>query len=118
MHLEIDPIKRAELAAAFKTHVAAYREWALDPRTTRFLTLAADYATPNRSTPEIRAIHSEAVAALVKKETIEQYIDLLFRLEEYAGFVPDQNGLPETSYGATPPAKKPKKTKPAEPPQA
>ena len=118
MRPEVDPAKMAELAAALKNDLSKYREWALNPLTARFLTLAADYVTPYPSTPQSRASHAESVAALVQKETVEAFLKAVFTLEDLAGFS-DEGVLPEPDYGAAQATPKPRQTrKPAKPPQA
>ncbi len=110
---EIDPQRRAMLAAAFKDQIKEYREWALDPRTSRFLGLAADVVVPAPSSATERSVHSEAVSRLVVRETIDALFDAVFKLEDYAGFVA-QESLPEPTYGAEAPAEvEPSPTKPS-----
>ena len=115
------------LVALFKNKewVAAYRQWATDPRTARVLSLAADIVSPPPSTVLVRASHAEAVSALTRKETAEEFMQACLSLEEYAMLTGD-NGLPPADYGASeavgapeparkvdppPPAKKPSKKK-------
>lgn len=108
MHLEIDPARRAELAAALRGPLLdAYRQWAGQETTRKVLTIVADVVMPDMSNPVERATHSEVVAKLTARETLDKFIDVLFRLDEYAGVVQDKP-LPESTYGAKqPPKKKP-----------
>lgn len=101
-NLEIDPAKRDEILAAFGGSVDEYRAWALSPATRKYLTIAADFVSPGRSTPAERASPSEALAKLVRRELVEEFIDVAFRMEDYAGMSRDA-GLPETDYGAEAP---------------
>lgn len=83
--------------------VEAYRRWAGDPNTAQFLSLAADLVSPGQSNPSERAVHSEAVSKLVRRETAEDFMYACLQLEEYA-LVSGSGGLPEPTYGAEPPA--------------
>lgn len=106
MNLEIDPARRAELAAALRGPLLdAYRQWAGQETTRKVLTIVADVVMPELSNPTERATHSEVVAKLTARETLDKFIDVLFRLDEYAGVVQDKP-LPESTYGAKPPSKK------------
>ena len=117
--MRIDPSK-LPLLAEFKAFGAidAYRRWASQPETAKYLALAADLVLPARSSPEERAAHSEAVACLVRKETAEDFMEACLRLEDYAMLAED-NGLPPANYGAElPPELKKKARKTAKPAQA
>ena len=100
MNLKIDPAKRAELAAAFPSLSDEYRAWALSESTRKFVALVADYLTPRASTAAERSCASEALAKLVRREVVEEFVDAIFRLEDYA--VVRDVGLPDTDYGAGP----------------
>lgn len=117
--MRIDPSK-LPLLAEFKAPGAidAYRRWASQPETAKYLALAADLVLPARSSPAERAMHSEAVACLVRKETAEEFMEACLRLEDFA-MLSEDTGLPPSSYGAVlpvpPAATKPKrKAKPAQ----
>lgn len=116
-NLELDPAKRSELLAAFGGSIEEYRAWALSPATRKYLALAVDFVSPGRSTPAERASPSEALAKLVRRELVEELIDVVFRMEDYAGVSRDA-GLPEPDYGAEPPQPKNKPGAPAEPARA
>lgn len=104
----IDPQKRAELVASFKDHVAAYREWALNPNTIRFLTMAADYVRPYPISGSDLTNHAVTAHHLAQIETLDAYVDALFKLEDKAGISPATE-LPESDYGATDATPEPKK---------
>ena len=116
--MKINPLKLG-LLSEFKTPgvLEAYRRWASSPETAKFLSLAADLVMPNPSDPATRAVHSEAVAHLVRKETAEEFMEACQRLEDYA-MLDGDNELPPSNYGAEPPAppvvKKARKAKPAQ----
>ena len=104
----IDPQKRAELAASFREHVGAYRAWALDPNTVRFLTMAADYVRPYPISGDALTNHAVTAHHLAQIETLDAYIDALFKLEDKAGISPALD-LPESDYGANDATPEPKK---------
>jgi hypothetical protein len=104
----IDPQKRAELAASFKEHVGAYREWALNPNTVRFLTMAADYVRPYPINDAHLVNHAITAHHLAQIETLDAYIDTLFKLEDKAG-ISSATDLPESDYGANDATPEPKR---------
>ena len=117
--MNIDP-RKIGLAAAFKAPgmLEAYRKWALAPETARFLGLVADLVSPTPSDPVTRNTHSEAVAKLVRRETIDEFVTACQSLDEYANVV-GETSLPPTTYGAEEPeGKKKKSDKTAKPAQA
>ena len=116
-NLEIDPSKRASLMASFAGSVDEYRQWALSSATRKFITLAVDFVSPGRSTTAERASPSEALAKLVRRELVEEFIDVVFRMEDYAG-ASGPAGMPETDYGAPPPSPAQKPGDIAEPARA
>lgn len=116
-NLEIDPVKRDALLASFAGSIDEYRQWALSPSTRKFITLAVDFVSPGRSTPAERTSPSEALTKLVRRELVEEFIDVVFRMEDYAG-VSGPSGMPDTDYGAEPPGPRNEPGKPAEPARA
>lgn len=80
----------------------AYRAWSQSADTLRFLTLAAEIVLPAPSSLAVRSSHPEAVAALVRKETVEEFSMACLQLERYAE-ISGSGGLPEPTYGAVPP---------------
>ena len=97
--------RKLKLLEIFKNPavVDAYRKWAVDPNTAKFLSLAADLVSPSPSTETERSMHSEAVSKLVRRETAEEFMMACLNLEDYAE-VYGAGGLPEPTYGATAPA--------------
>ena len=95
-----------------------YRAWVANPDTLRFLTLASELVLPGASDERVRSSHPEAVAHLVKKETVEDFSMACLQLERYAS-ISSTGGLPAADYGAQPEAPlKPRKPKTAKPAQA
>lgn len=95
----------------------AYRKWAALPETATYIGLVADLVSPGPSDPSSRAAHSEAVAHLVRLETVDDFVSTCFGLEDYSD-ISGGGGMPPATYGAeVPPAVK-KSRKKAEPAQA
>lgn len=74
-----------------------YREWALDPRTAQFLTLAADLLQPAPLTSDQLSQSHTVLNALVRRELIESFIDCVFRLDQID--LAGGGGMPEPDYG-------------------
>ena len=97
--LTIDPTKRPSLAEMFKDAptLEAYRAWATDQRTVKFLALVADLLTPTEATNAEIESHPVAVKKLTVRETLESAMLTAFRLEDIA-FTGGEAALPPSTY--------------------
>ena len=76
----------------------AYYDWAADPRTAKYLTLAADLLRPPPMSAAQLSSEQLVLNALVRRELLESFVDLVFRLGtmELSG----DEKAPEPDYGS------------------
>ena len=76
----------------------AYREWAMDPRTATYLTLVADLLQPPPLSEDQLSKTHATLNALVRRELIESFVDLAFRLESVD--LGGDSAAPDPDYGS------------------
>ena len=75
-----------------------YRSWAGSPSTAKFLSLTADLLMPPPLPSGKMGDAHEVINALVRREMIETFVDLAFRLDRLD--IAADDPLPEPDYGA------------------